>query len=101
MQENQRPPVYNAEDYIISLKKYGRRTTITNGNSTINKSIYDTTCESTQTEKVPENRASTLPTKQSDYKYEGKHFIYHIYNDMFFAIFTGVQFHHRLKLNVK
>lgn len=58
VQENQRPPVYNAEDYIISLKKFGRRTSgTTNGES---KSIYDTSDE-----KHLNSRAATLPAKHS------------------------------------
>lgn len=68
-QENQRPPVYNAEDYIISLKKYSRRTSGTNNT----KSIYDTTDTTTNTDIVkvttaPENRTTSLSNKQSDYK---------------------------------
>lgn len=61
--ENQRPPVYNAEDYILSLKKFGRRT---GGTSTTNgelKSIYDTS-----EEKYPNTRAATLPAKHSAFK---------------------------------
>lgn len=61
LQENQRPPVYNAEDYIVSLKKFGRRTSgTTNGES---KSIYDTS-----EEKHPNSRAATLPAKHSAFK---------------------------------
>lgn len=60
-QENQRPPVYNAEDYIASLKKFGRRTSgTTNGES---KSIYDTS-----EEKIPNSKAATLPAKSSSFK---------------------------------
>lgn len=60
VQENQRPPVYNAEDYIVSLKKFGRRTSgTTNGES---KSIYDTS------EEKPNSRAATLPAKHSVFK---------------------------------
>lgn len=43
-QDNQRPPVYNAEDYIQSLKKYSRRAgggSSGSASGTI-KSIYDT-----------------------------------------------------------
>lgn len=55
LQENQRPPVYNPEDYVQSLKKFGRRPS-----GTIAKSIYDTADD------VPEEqRASTLPGKFS------------------------------------
>ncbi|XP_055320072.1 uncharacterized protein LOC129577307 isoform X2 [Sitodiplosis mosellana] len=58
--ENQRPPVYNAEDYIVSLKKFGRRTSgTTNGEP---KSIYDTS------EEKPNSRAATLPAKHSAFK---------------------------------
>ncbi|XP_062559211.1 uncharacterized protein LOC134223999 isoform X2 [Armigeres subalbatus] len=66
-QENQRPPVFNPEDYVISLKKYGRRGT--NGNF---KSIYDTTSgEEPKLEKqqqLPDNRSHTLPHKNSEYR---------------------------------
>ncbi|XP_053676959.1 uncharacterized protein LOC128727115 [Anopheles nili] len=65
-QENQRPPVFNPEDYVISLKKFGRRGS--NGNF---KSIYDTT----NTEDAPKPtktvnnvRSQTLPHKHSDYR---------------------------------
>lgn len=54
-QENQRPPVYNPEDYVQSLKKYGRRPS-----GTVAKSIYDTADD------VPEEqRSATLPGKLS------------------------------------
>lgn len=62
LQENQRPPVYNAEDYILSLKKFGRRTSgTTNGEP---KSIYDTS-----EEKNSNSKAATLPAKHSAFKY--------------------------------
>lgn len=59
--ENQRPPVYNPEDYIQSLKKYGKRQTGTNA-----KSIYDPN-------DVVDNpkdtyKSATLPSKYSEYK---------------------------------
>lgn len=57
-QENQRPPVYNPEDYVLSLKKYGRR-------PSGSKSVYDTT-ENGQNENS--RWTATLPTKHSDYK---------------------------------
>uniref|UniRef100_A0A8W7MTY6 GBD/FH3 domain-containing protein n=2 Tax=Anopheles arabiensis TaxID=7173 RepID=A0A8W7MTY6_ANOAR len=66
-QENQRPPVFNPEDYVISLKKYGRRGS--NGNF---KSIYDTSSNedhATKQDKSNDNvRAQTLPHKNSDYR---------------------------------
>ncbi|XP_055596324.1 uncharacterized protein LOC129746608 isoform X2 [Uranotaenia lowii] len=69
-QENQRPPVFNPEDYVISLKKYGRRGT--NGNF---KSIYDTTGDpDPKSDKVQQQqlaeamRSHTLPHKNSEYR---------------------------------
>lgn len=61
LKENQRPPVYNAEDYIASLKKFSRRTS--NGVTGSAKSIYDTS-----EEKAHAMRSATLPAKQSSYK---------------------------------
>lgn len=68
-QDNQRPPVYNAEDYIQSLKKYSRRAS---GSGTI-KSIYDTSENAaaepaTATIEKEKRNAATLPSKHSDYK---------------------------------
>uniref|UniRef100_A0AAG5DFY9 GBD/FH3 domain-containing protein n=4 Tax=Anopheles atroparvus TaxID=41427 RepID=A0AAG5DFY9_ANOAO len=65
-QENQRPPVFNPEDYVISLKKYGRRGS--NGNF---KSIYDTSASEDviKIDKASENgRSQTLPHKNADYR---------------------------------
>uniref|UniRef100_A0A182K6Z7 GBD/FH3 domain-containing protein n=1 Tax=Anopheles christyi TaxID=43041 RepID=A0A182K6Z7_9DIPT len=65
VKENQRPPVFNPEDYVISLKKYGRRGS--NGNF---KSIYDTSVpEDAKPDKANDNvRSQTLPHKNSDYR---------------------------------
>lgn len=71
-QENQRPPVYNAEDYVASLKKFSRRTGGGGGVNGTAKSIYDTT-----EEKAHAMRSATLPAKQSSYKCV-------IYIEMFF-----------------
>ncbi|XP_052872663.1 uncharacterized protein LOC128278058 [Anopheles cruzii] len=65
-QENQRPPVFNPEDYVVSLKKYGRRSS--NGAF---KSIYDTVTpeETPKNDKSSDNfRSQTLPHKNSDYR---------------------------------
>ncbi|XP_055630012.1 uncharacterized protein LOC129770880 isoform X2 [Toxorhynchites rutilus septentrionalis] len=68
-QENQRPPVFNPEDYVMSLKKYGRRGT--NGNF---KSVYDTSLgEESKNEKQQQiadaiSRSQTLPHKNSEYR---------------------------------
>lgn len=71
--------MYNAEDYIQSLKKYSRRAS---GSSTV-KSIYDTsdtaesgsagaangTAAATAASSRDDKRSSsTLPSKHSDYK---------------------------------
>ncbi|XP_015043584.2 uncharacterized protein mwh isoform X1 [Drosophila pseudoobscura] len=59
--ENQRPPVYNPEDYVLSLRKF------TKGSSASKmKSIYDV-C-TTPSAKEETYRSSTLPAKHSEYK---------------------------------
>ncbi|XP_035790357.1 uncharacterized protein LOC118465848 isoform X2 [Anopheles albimanus] len=68
-QENQRPPVFNPEDYVFSLKKYGRR-----GSNGCFKSIYDINANevTTKTEKSKNenahNRSHTLPLKNIDHR---------------------------------
>ncbi|CAD7088350.1 unnamed protein product [Hermetia illucens] len=57
--ENQRPPVYNPEDYIQSLKKFGKRQS---GNA---KSIYDNS--ENDNKATDGSRSATLPTKCSQY----------------------------------
>lgn len=47
MQEKQRPPIYNPEDYALSLKKWGRRPSGTGGLYNSPASI-DTECPKTQ-----------------------------------------------------
>ncbi|XP_037941862.1 uncharacterized protein LOC119674778 [Teleopsis dalmanni] len=64
--ENQRPPVYNPEDYVQSLKKFGKRQSGKNP-----RSIYDT--HDTKNANSANNtddayRSSTLPNKHSEYK---------------------------------
>ncbi|XP_068141912.1 uncharacterized protein mwh isoform X2 [Drosophila tropicalis] len=57
--ENQRPPVYNPEDYVLSLRKF------TKGSSSAKmQSIYDVTTNG----KEEAYRSATLPAKHSDYK---------------------------------
>ncbi|EDW33044.1 GL16160 [Drosophila persimilis] len=59
--ENQRPPVYNPEDYVLSLRKF------TKGSSASKmKSIYDVCTTSSAKEET--YRSSTLPAKHSEYK---------------------------------
>ncbi|KAH8303670.1 hypothetical protein KR018_010849 [Drosophila ironensis] len=59
--ENQRPPVYNPEDYVYSLKKF------TKGSSSAKKqSIYDVSTGLTAKEEA--SRSATLPAKHSEYK---------------------------------
>ncbi|XP_055904829.1 uncharacterized protein LOC129940499 isoform X2 [Eupeodes corollae] len=58
--ENQRPPVYNPEDYIQSLKKFGKRQTGTNA-----KSIYDPNDVESPKDTF---KSATLPSKYSEYK---------------------------------
>uniref|UniRef100_W8BDK8 Formin-like protein 1 n=1 Tax=Ceratitis capitata TaxID=7213 RepID=W8BDK8_CERCA len=65
--ENQRPPVYNPEDYVQSLKKFGKR----QSGQTV-RSIYDNTNETkTNGNNKDENtnhKSSTLPHKHAEYK---------------------------------
>lgn len=72
--ENQRPPVFFPEDYIIALKKFSKFGSNNNssGNSEKNKSIYDT-IEDVKNEKANgaiSNKSRTLPlSKNSEYKW--------------------------------
>uniref|UniRef100_A0A336MC53 CSON009375 protein n=1 Tax=Culicoides sonorensis TaxID=179676 RepID=A0A336MC53_CULSO len=64
--ENQRPPIYNPEDYLLSLKKYGKRGSGSNCQSVYEKSDSDES--STDTEKLHKlqmSRSKTLPAKKS------------------------------------
>ncbi|KAH8327392.1 hypothetical protein KR074_005316 [Drosophila pseudoananassae] len=59
--ENQRPPVYNPEDYVYSLRKF------TKGSSSSKKqSIYDVGISISAKEEAA--RSATLPAKHSEYK---------------------------------
>ncbi|XP_050098596.1 uncharacterized protein LOC126579235 [Anopheles aquasalis] len=68
-QENQRPPVFNPEDYVFSLKKYGRR-----GSNGCFKSIYDinanevTAKNDKSKNENAHNRSHTLPLKTIDHR---------------------------------
>ncbi|KAL5274637.1 mwh family protein [Megaselia abdita] len=60
--ENLRPPVYNPEDFALSLKKFGKKSVVNT-----NKSIYDTI----KNEKSVEQevyKSFTLPGKYTDFK---------------------------------
>ncbi|XP_075164973.1 multiple wing hairs isoform X2 [Haematobia irritans] len=58
--ENQRPPVYNPEDYVVALKKFGKRQSGANP-----RSIYD----ANEVAPPEDNfKSATLPHKHSDYK---------------------------------
>lgn len=59
LKENQRPPVFNAEDYVVSLKKFSTKTS--SGKLT-NKSIYDTP------ETIPDIKTIDKNVSLSDYK---------------------------------
>ncbi|XP_036334685.1 uncharacterized protein LOC118745266, partial [Rhagoletis pomonella] len=65
--ENQRPPVYNAEDYVQSLKKFGKRQSGQNV-----RSIYENNNETTTTngshKDENNHKSSTLPHKHAEYK---------------------------------
>lgn len=72
--ENQRPPVFFPEDYIIALKKFskfGSNSNSSGNGGNGNKSIYDT-IEDVKKEKANganSNKSRTLPlSKNSDYK---------------------------------
>lgn len=70
--ENQRPPVFFPEDYIVALKKFSKYGSNSSSNSENgNKSIYDT-IEDVKKEKangVISNKSRTLPlSKNSEYK---------------------------------
>lgn len=74
--ENQRPPVFFPEDYIIALKKFSKFGSNSGGGSggssgNSNKSIYDT-IDDVKNEKANgaiSNKSRTLPlSKSSDYK---------------------------------
>lgn len=59
--ENQRPPVYNPEDYVLSLRKF------TKGSGTAKvQSIYDVNINSGAKEEA--YKAATLPAKHTGYK---------------------------------
>jgi hypothetical protein len=73
--ENQRPPVFYPEDYILALKKFSKFGS-NSSNSNSNKSIYDT-IDDAKTSKSnttngngnSNNKSRTLPlSKTSDYK---------------------------------
>jgi len=60
-QENQRPPVYNPEDYVHSLRKF-----IKASGSAKKLSIYDVFTGPSPKEEA--SRSATLPAKHSEYK---------------------------------
>jgi len=60
--ENQRPPVYNPEDYVQSLRKFTKGS----GTSKV-QSIYDVNINGNST-KEDLYKAATLPAKHSGYK---------------------------------
>lgn len=59
--ENQRPPVYNAEDYVLSLRKFTKGS----GSAKV-QSIYDVNINGHAKEDA--YKAATLPAKHSGYK---------------------------------
>lgn len=66
LQENQRPPVYYPEDYVISLKKYSK----CGSNNANTKSIYDAVEDNKPEKNLDLNKSQTLPppSKHSEYK---------------------------------
>ncbi|XP_070489860.1 uncharacterized protein [Chironomus tepperi] len=72
--ENQRPPVFYPEDYILALRKFSKFGSNNNSsNSNANKSIYDTIDDAknlkSNTTNGHNNKSRTLPlSKTSDYK---------------------------------
>ncbi|ALC44079.1 mwh [Drosophila busckii] len=63
--ENQRPPVYNPEDYVLSLRKFIKGSSNGSGNPK-QLSIYDVNINASAKEDA--FKAATLPTKHSGYK---------------------------------
>ncbi|KAL7735012.1 hypothetical protein ACLKA6_011275 [Drosophila palustris] len=61
--ENQRPPVYNPEDYVQSLRKFTKGS----GSSKV-QSIYDVNINGNNSNKEDLYKAATLPAKHSGYK---------------------------------
>ncbi|XP_058983571.1 uncharacterized protein LOC101894439 isoform X1 [Musca domestica] len=61
--ENQRPPVYNPEDYVAALKKFGKRQSGPNP-----RSIYDASDAAVAAAAENDFKSATLPHKHSDYK---------------------------------
>ncbi|XP_034482080.1 uncharacterized protein LOC117787619 isoform X2 [Drosophila innubila] len=61
--ENQRPPVYNPEDYVQSLRKFTKGS----GASKV-QSIYDVNINGNSNNKEDVYKAATLPAKHSGYK---------------------------------
>lgn len=73
--ENQRPPVFFPEDYILALKKFSKFGSGNGSNSNSNKSIYDTIDDVKNSKSNVTNgsnsssKSRTLPlSKTSDYK---------------------------------
>lgn len=69
--ENQRPPVFFAEDYITALKKFSKFGSNSSCNGNCNKSIYDTIDEAkNEKANTNANKSRTLPLSKnsSDYK---------------------------------
>ncbi|KAH8415526.1 hypothetical protein KR222_001990 [Zaprionus bogoriensis] len=60
--ENQRPPVYNPEDYVLSLRKFTKGS----GSAKV-QSIYDV-CINASASKEDAYKAATLPAKHNGYK---------------------------------
>lgn len=68
LQEKQRPPIYNPEDYVISLKKWGRKASSINSSVSLypTPSNLDTDCTRSQSNNSRDYRNPMLISSGSE-----------------------------------
>ncbi|XP_067627385.1 uncharacterized protein mwh isoform X2 [Eurosta solidaginis] len=66
--ENQRPPVYNPEDYVQSLKKFGQRQSGQNVRSIYDNNNEASTATNGSHKDQLNHKSATLPNKHAEYK---------------------------------